>query len=289
MAVYNRTFGSYTGALTRERWRFAVLSRYGIERVFRSRLIWIYFLLTFMPIVIAGAMIYVRNDAEFLPQLRAAIDGFITVDAQFFAVLMGVQSTLAFFMAALTGPGLVSPDLVNGALPLYLSRPLSKAGYVLGKFLILALLLSLVTWIPGLLLYLLQSVLAGGGWFAGNGRIALAMLLGSATWIVTVSLLALAISAWVRWRPIAGASLFGIFFLGSGFGALTNELLRTDWGAMLSLSGVITAIWQWLFLDTVFQIDYPLPVWTAWLTVVLVWLGSLAILAVRIRGAEVSG
>ena len=285
MAVYKRRVQPYAGSL-QDRWRFAVISRYGLERVFRSRLIWIYFVLSFIPPFIAGAMIYIRNSPDLFPAARPAIDGFITVDAQFFAVLMGVQSTLAFFMAALTGPGLVSPDLVHGALPLYLSRPLSRAGYAFGKFLVLAALLSAVTWIPGILLFLLQSALAGGGWLADNGHIAVAIAAGAWTWILTISLLALAISAWVRWRAVAGAVLFGVFFVGTGFGELANELLRTDWGAMLSLSGVITAIWQSLFLDMVFEIDYPLPIWTAWLTVIVVWSASLGLLALRLRGSE---
>ena len=58
---------------------------------------------------------------------------------------MGIQSTLAFFIAAFAGPGLISPDLTNGALPLYLSRPFSRAEYTLGKFSVLALLISAIT------------------------------------------------------------------------------------------------------------------------------------------------
>jgi hypothetical protein len=39
---------------------------------------------------------------------------------------------LALFLAAFIGPGLISPDLHNNALSLYLARPFSRAEYVLG-------------------------------------------------------------------------------------------------------------------------------------------------------------
>lgn len=288
MTVYRQTFRAWEGERTTERTRFGVVSRYGLERVFRSRVTWIYFVLSLMPPLAAGALICVRSSPDLMPGLRTLIDGFITVDPQFFAVLMGIQSTLGFFLAALTGPGLISPDLVNGALPLYLSRPLSRTDYVLGKLLVLGLLLSALTWAPGLLLYLLQSMMAGNGWFQNNGRIAMAVVVGGTMWTLTIALLALAISAWVRWRAVAAAVLFGVFFVGAGFGALVNELMNTDWGAVLDLSGVITAIWQSLFLGTVFEVDYPLPIWTAWSTLVIVWTISTVLLSVRLRGSEIS-
>ena len=41
----------------------------------------------------------------------------------------------------------------------------SQPNYVLGKLAVLGLLLSAVTWVPGLLLFSLQSGLAHNGWF----------------------------------------------------------------------------------------------------------------------------
>ena len=55
-------------------------------------------------------------------------------------------------------------DLDNNALPLYLVRPFSRVDYILGKFSVLAILLSGVTWVPALLLYGLQVYYAPEGW-----------------------------------------------------------------------------------------------------------------------------
>ena len=62
------------------------------------------------------------------------------------------------------GPGLISPDLSHNALPLYLARPFSRTEYVLGKMSVLMGLMSLMTWIPGVLLFVLQGYLEGWQW-----------------------------------------------------------------------------------------------------------------------------
>lgn len=288
MTVYRQTWQPYRGELLGESSRFSVISRFGLRRIFASRIVWIYFILSLMPYLLGGALIYVRSSTEVLPSLRVLIDSLITIDAQFFSVLMGLGSTFAFFMAALTGPGLITPDLVNGALPLYLSRSLSTPQYVLGKLVALALVVSTLTWAPGLVLFLEQSLMGGWSWMAGHPGIALALTLGGVAWTLTLTLMILAISAWVRWRPVAAAVLFGIFFIGGGAGTILNELLDTGWGSVLNLSGVMQAIWQSLLLDTAFTIDYPLPVWTAWLTLALVWTASLGALFLRLRAAEIN-
>jgi ABC-2 type transport system permease protein len=234
-----------------------------------------------------GSIIYLRNNLDALLTLEIPPEVFFTIDETFFATLMGIQSTLAFFIAALVGPGLVSPDLTNGALPLYLSRPFSRAEYSLGKFSVLAVMTSLITWVPGLILFLLQGSLAGDGWASDNLRIGFAVVAGAWAWILTVSLMALALSAWVRWRAVAGALLFAIFFVGAGVGSTFNAILNTDWGAMLNLSVVIAGLWEWLFTGDVRTGVYPLPVWSAAASLAMVWAVSLLLLYRKVRAYEV--
>ena len=50
-----------------------------------------------------------------------------------------------------------------------------------------------------------------------NLWIASGVFLGSWIWILSISLLALALSAWVKWRIAAGALLLGVLFIGAGF------------------------------------------------------------------------
>ena len=71
-------------------------------------------------------------------------------------------------MALLIGPPLVARDLRNNALPLYLCRPFSRTEYVMGKMSVILILLSMITWMPQLLLFLFQSYLQGFAWFKAN-------------------------------------------------------------------------------------------------------------------------
>ena len=57
----------------------------------------------------------------------------IPIDGSFFQVFVNIQGGFAFFVALLVGPPLVSSDLRNNALPLYLCRPFSRTEYVMGK------------------------------------------------------------------------------------------------------------------------------------------------------------
>ena len=101
----------------------------------------------------------------------------ISINVTFFMSLLGWQSMLALFLAAFIGPGQVSPDLANNALSLYLARPFSRVEYVLGKMSVLVILLSLMTWVPGLLLFGLQGYLEGWQWMQDNMRLAVGHVL----------------------------------------------------------------------------------------------------------------
>ena len=112
-------------------------------------------------------MIYLANSASFLAKLGVPAE-LLSINNMFFFRFMSVQGVLAFLMTAFAGPGLISPDLSNGALPLYFCRPFSRAEYVLGKSSVLGILLSQITWIPGLILFSIQASFAGATWTWNN-------------------------------------------------------------------------------------------------------------------------
>jgi len=219
------------------------------------------------------------------------------VGPQFFLNFLGWQSMMTFFLAAFVGPGQVSPDLANNALPLYLARPFSRAEYVAGKMSVLAILMSLMTWVPGLLLFALQASLEGGGWGRQNLGIAGALFLASWIWILLLSLLALSLSAWVKWKPMAGGLLFGVFFVAGGFAGIVNVILRTRWGHLLNLSYLIGAVWNSLFdrpslrhSGAVFfraSHNDGIPIWACWMSLLAICGFCLYLLSRKVRGAEV--
>jgi ABC-2 type transport system permease protein len=297
MAVHKKTYERYNGPLTPEWSRFLIPARYAWEELRQRRFFGLFFLGTFLCPIVCALIMYLRHNLGALQALKLEARNLVPIDEGFFLFFLGFQSMLSFFVAAIAGPGLVAPDLAHGALPLYLARPLTRRGYVLGKMAVLAILISLITWVPGLLLVGLQWSLEGGAWIEAHGRIAVALLAGSWIWILVLSLMVLAISAWVRWKPLAGAALFLVFFLGGALGNASNELLRTHWGQLLNLSHLVGTVWVRLFgrpAETgagavFFRVQArggETPEWAAWGMLAGVCLLSLALLDRKLRAVE---
>jgi ABC-2 type transport system permease protein len=293
VAVYKRSYRPYTGPLTDERWRFLVVSRYALQELVGSRVLMAFVVMCLFPFLVEAAGIYVSNSeaARALLRISGNPDPMRT---EFFAGALTVQGTLAFILAAWVAPVLVSPDLVNGALPLYLSRPFSRTEYLLGKAVALLALLSLVTWVPGLVLFALQAGLAESGWLSANLRVAWATFLGAWIWISVLTLLGLALSAWIRWRLVASTALFGVFFMGSAFGEVWREVLRDPWGRLANLPYLIGVVWIDLFGIVAPQevareagALRELPTWAAWAGLLATCALCLWLLDKRLRAREV--
>lgn len=288
MAVYERTYHAYDGPLTPERTRFLVLPRYGLRDVFRSRIFASFFLACWLWPLGLALWIYAPHNASVIRALNggeSALAQFMGIDERFFLTwFLAIQGFACFLVALIVGPALISPDLRNNGLALYLSRPFSRAEYVLGKATVLIVLLSLVSWIPGLLLFLWQSYLAGWGWLTEHLRIVPALLLGSWVWILVLCLLSLALSAYLKWRPLAGAGMFGVFFVAGALAQMVNLVLGTRWGSLLDVGAMLRVIWSGLFGV---PSDVPVPVGAAWLSMLSLCGFCLLLLWRKLRAYEV--
>jgi ABC-2 type transport system permease protein len=206
MAVYRRGYQRYQGPIGGRWTRFMVLPRFAWQRLFQQRLVILLMVIALVWPLLCAVFIYLSNHAEMLKGFGKQFQSFIEVKGKFFMIFMNVQAVFAVFLAALTGPGLIAPDLSNNALPLYFSRPLARTDYALARLTTLLGMLSLVTWIPGLVLFGMQAAMAGGLWFRTNWSLGMGIVAGFALWILLVSLVALAGSAYARIRAVAGGS-----------------------------------------------------------------------------------
>src|SRR5678810_929652 len=168
MAVYEVTYKPYLGRLTPDWSRFLVIPRHAFRDVFKSKLFTAFFAICFLPLLVEAILIYLHHNVNALAILRVNVRELIPIDASFFQAFVNLQAGFAFFVTLLVGPPLVSRDLRNNALPLYLCRPFSRAEYVMGKMSVLLILLSGITWVPPLLMFLFQSYLEGVAWFRDN-------------------------------------------------------------------------------------------------------------------------
>ncbi|HUQ34050.1 MAG TPA: hypothetical protein VM095_18150 [Pyrinomonadaceae bacterium] len=302
MAVYEHTYKRFAGEVT-PRWsRFLILPRHSYKSIFQSKLFIAIFAACFVFPLVASIMIYLHHNAEALAIMELAVRKLVPIDTEFFETLVVGQGMSAFFITLLVGPPLVSRDMTNNALPLYLSRPFSRAEYVIGKMSVLLILLSLITWVPILLLFFFQSYLEGWSWFTQNLRVAGAIFVGSWVWIILLALLSLAVSSWVKWRIAASAALIGIFFIPAAFSEAINNIFQTHGGHIISLPSLIRATWSGLFGTWVQQtgrmrgfnngrrlfVDlFEPPLWSSWLVLLLIGGFCLLLLVRKIRAYEV--
>jgi ABC-2 type transport system permease protein len=282
VAVYRRTYTSYSGPLTPAWSRCLVLFRYSRKHLFRSKFQTAFFVLCFFFPLFCLIMIYLAHNLSFLESYGPG-NRIISIDNQFFLVFMTAQGTLAFILTAFTGPGLISPDLANGALTLYFCRPFSRAEYVAGKASVLAILLSLITWVPGLVLFAVQAGLSGYAWTWDHLWIAGSLILSSLIWIAILSLLAMALSAWVKWRIVAGALLLAVLFFGAGFAQAVNAVMRTQSGHFFDIGYLMATVWTSLFRIDSERAMSPAAAWIA----LLFYCGiCLALLVRKVRAYE---
>jgi len=302
MAVYEHGYKPYVGKLTSEWSRFLVIPRHAFRDVFKSKLFTAFFVVCFIPLLIEAILIYLHHNVNALAILRVDVRGLIPIDVFFFQTFVSVQASFAFFVALLVGPPLVARDLRNNALPLYLCRPFSRADYVLGKMAVLLILLSAITWVPQLFLFLFQSYLEGASWFIGNLSIASAIFIASMVWILLLALLSQAISALVKWRVIASAALLGIFFIPTVFGGVVNNIFQTRWGNLVSLGALMNNVTAGLFGTFVrasghitdfdgrvareIVLNEP-PLWASWTVLFLICAICLALLSRKVKAYEV--
>jgi ABC-2 type transport system permease protein len=286
MAVYKRTYKPYNGPLTHPASRFLVLQRYAFRSVFKSRMLDVGYMACFIPCILVICMLYLNQNASVLG-LVGQKAGFLKIDGPFFLNFLGFQFTLAGILTAFIGPSLVAPDLINGALSLYMSRPFSRAEYILGKGSVLATLIGAITLLPALLMFTVQSSLMGWNWTLNNFYLANATIFACLIAISVLTLLGLAMSALVRWRIVAGALILAVFAIGKGFAAMIDNVMRTESGNYIDLQYLISKISNDLF--HVQNYTDEIPVFAAWIALIAICGLLLYILNRKLRVCEVAG
>jgi ABC-2 type transport system permease protein len=243
VAVYKRGYRRYDGPLTGRWTRFLVLPRYAWRNLYQQRLVLLLTTLAFIWPLLCAGFVYLTNHVDLLQGLDQGFLDFIRVDGRFFSIFMYVQGGFAVFLAALAGPGLVAPDLANNALPLYFSRPLTRWSYALARLTVIIGMLSVVTWVPGLLLFGLQVSMAGGWWLVANWTLGAGLVVGFLLWLLVLSLVAMASSAYVKWRVVAGAVSLAVFFILAGVSTMIDLVFRVTWGHVLDPAWAVNRVW----------------------------------------------
>jgi ABC-2 type transport system permease protein len=277
MPIHDQGYRRYGGGRAPRGRSWAVIAVAGIRTLLTKRMFLGLLLISWFPFFVRAVQIYAAAN---LPQAA-----FLKPTAQTFRQFLDQQEIFVFFVTVYVGAGLIANDRRANALQIYLSKPLTRAEYIFGKMIILMAFLLLVTWVPAMVLLIVQIAFAGNFTFLQNNFFlfpAITVFSFISVTMVSASMLALSsLSNSSRYVGILYAVL--VFFTGALFNVLrfvtgSSSISWMSFSADLSQVG-----------DVIFRLQpkYETPWPVSLLMVVLLVAVSGVVLERRVRGVEV--
>jgi ABC-2 type transport system permease protein len=277
MPIHDQGYRRYLGSKAAVGKAWQVITRAGVRTVLSKRSFIALMLLAWAPFVVRAVQIYIAANFQ-----QAS---FLAPQAETFRDFLEQQGVFVFFVTIYIGAGLIANDRRANALQVYLSKPLTRAEYVAGKFAILFLFLASVTWFPAILLLLVQTMFAGNFAFVQENVFLLpAITLFSLLQVLVSAMTMLALSSMSKSSRFVGIMYAGlIFFTAAFFQALRGITGRTSW-AWLSPTDTLEQIGAYIFR---MEPPYQLSPVVAIVTIIALIAASAWILERNVRGVEV--
>ena len=276
MPVHDQGYRRYAGGRARGG-SWLVIARATVRAEIRQKRVIALLLLAWLPFLVRAVVIYAAANFQQASMLATT--------AATFREFLGWQNIFVFFVTILIGAGLIAEDRRANALQIYLSKPITRIEYIVGKLAVLFVFLVGVTWVPAMLLLLLQTLFSGSLTFVRENLFVIpAITLLALLQVFLSSFAMLALSSLSRSRRFVAMMYAGIIF----FTAALNQALRGITGSRA---------WAWVspgdsldvIGDAAFRLPgpppIPLPVASAVVGVLIV--ASIIVLERRVRGVEV--
>ena len=277
MPIHDHGYRRYGGRREPHGRTWWVIARAGLLDRVRERRFLALLLFAWSPFIVRAVQMYVSANFSQV--------SFLAPSADTFREFLDQQSLFIFFVTIYAGAGLVADDRRANALQIYLSKPLTRVEYLAGKLLTLAIFLTAVTWVPAILLLVLQAMFAGNTEFIrANLFLVPAITVFCALQVLVSALAMLALSSLSKSRRFVAVMYAGIIF----FTAAMYQVLR-------AMNGSSTRAWISpedtfdVLADAIFRVpgNAVLPLPAALLVVAVLTAGSIWILERRIRAVEI--
>ena len=225
MAIYTQDYRKWEGTHRKRPYKVLGMVLFGVKRAWSNNWVKICLLIGWMP-------------AIFFIVLSIAMSGAIQEGFQtpgvFYTDYFSFQLLLIILFATVAGSSLISEDIENKSITLYYSSPIEKMDYILGKFGIIAALLSLITVVPTSVMYwsltlTLDSEIQGTLWVWGS------CILASLILTAFFGMLILFLSSLTGNNKYAGASFFGLILGADAVAAILYLSSNIKWAVLISL------------------------------------------------------
>jgi ABC-type transport system involved in multi-copper enzyme maturation permease subunit len=278
MPIHDQSYRRYTGHRAALGRSWTVIARAGVMNMLRKRIFIGLMVFAWVPFIVYAVLIYFAAN---YPQTAA----WFSPDAKMFRGFFERQEFFVFVMTIYAGAGLIANDRRANALQIYLSKPLMRAEYIVGKAAVLFTFVMLVTWLPAILLLFLQVMFSGSLQFVkANLFLFPAVTVAAVLQALLASFTMLALSSLSKSSRYVGILYTGIiFFTAAIYGALYAITGSTS-VSWLSVGSNLTQV-----IDVIFR--QPPRYTTPWQVSLIVVLGlialSVSVLERRVRGVEI--
>jgi ABC-2 type transport system permease protein len=230
-----------------------------------------------VPFLVRGVQIYFASTNAQVAQLLA------TTPDTFREFLS--QQRLFVFLVIIMQSGLIADDRRTNALQLYLSKPLTRVEYILGKLMPpLAFVLG-VTLLPALVLLILQIVFAGSLTFlSANLFLMPAIVLFSLVQSLVSAFAIVALSSLSKSRRFVAIMYAGIVFFTAAVYQVLRLITSSRRWAVISPGEMLDVIANAIFRS---RGEPAVPVYIAVLAIAVIIGLAILILERRIRAVEV--
>jgi ABC-2 type transport system permease protein len=277
MPIHDQGYRRYGGRRAPHGRTWWVIARAGIMNMLRQRRFLGLLLFAWSPFIVRAVQLYVASNFQ-----QAS---FLAASAETFREYLGQQSIFVFFVTIFVGAGLIANDRRANALQIYLSKPLARSEYIVGKLVTLLVFLVGVTWVPAMLLLVLQIMFTGSTAFVSrNLYLFPAITLYSLAQVFTSAFAMLALSSMSKSSRFVGVMYAGIIFFTAAMYNAVRAMTGTSALAWLSPQDCLEIIGNAIFRV---RSTHPVPVPVAVLALVVIVIGSMVILERRVRGVEV--
>jgi ABC-2 type transport system permease protein len=258
MPIFDQGYQHWQGSLAGQAGRWLTITRRGVQTLSKNRGVRGVILAAWAPALLLSAFLVVWGLFESqsslltpylmffqnLPEeLKAGPRGYrATMWTLAFRQFFDIQHFFSMILVLLVGPDLISQDLRFNAIPLYLSRPVRRFEYFLGKLGVIAVYLSIVTILPAFV-----AIVLGFGFSLDTARILFATLAYGAIVVVSAGLLMLAFSSLSRNSRYVGAMWLGLWLVGDLGSGVLYRIVRADWCPLVSYSSNLRRVRDGLF------------------------------------------
>jgi ABC-2 type transport system permease protein len=277
MPIHDQGYRRYGGLKARGGTGWLVITRAGIGTFLAKRAFLGLLLVAWFPFFVRAVQIYAAAN---LPQAA-----FLAPKPETFRQFLDQQQIFVFFITVYVGAGLIANDRRANALQIYLSKPLTRTEYVFGKLAILMTFLLLVTWLPAIVLLIVQISFAGNFTFFRNNLFLFpAITVFSFVQVTMVATAMLALSSLSNSSRYVGILYAAVIFFTQAIYGVLYAVTRSTSLSWISFSANLTQVGDVIFRQPL-QYDTPWPV-SLLMIVGLIALSGV-VLERRVRGVEV--